>query len=132
MLQYHFGQDNVYFLPVSAQGENVRPLEETAEEPDQFTFLEPPEQPGELDRDSNGKVLNGSSLELGYPPNQKFAEYVFILPVTLLADHQSDSVSGGIESSLKTELIAPDNGNATAEGFPGNPEEQSSTVVSAE
>ena len=72
------------------------------------------------------------SLELGYPPNQKLAEYVFILPVTLLADHQSDAVSGGIESSLKTELIAPDNGNATVEESFGNPEEQVPTVVSTE
>ena len=132
MLQYHFGRDNVYFLPVSAQGENVRLLEEGAEEPDQFTFLEIPEQPGELNQDSNGEVQNSSSLELGYPPNQKLAEYVFILPVTLLADHQSDAVGEGIESSLKTELIAPDNGNATVEESFGNPEEQLPPVVSTE
>jgi len=132
MLQYHFGRDNVYFLPVSAQGENVRRLEEVEEEPDQFTFLEMPEQSSELNRDSNGEVQNSSSLELGYPPNQKLAEYVFILPVTLLADHQSDAVGEGIESSLKTELIAPDNGNATVEESFGNPEEQLPPVVSTE
>jgi hypothetical protein len=50
LAQQKFGKENVYFLPISAQGEN------------------------------------SDSLDLGHPPNQKFAEYLFLLPVVLTAE----------------------------------------------
>ncbi len=62
-LFHTFGQDNVYFLPVSAQGENGRPSEEG----------------------------NNGSVKLGHPPNQKLSEYVFVLPIALCAEQISAS-----------------------------------------
>jgi len=105
MLQHHFGQENVYFLPVSAQGENVlRPTEVEKKETDQFTFLDVPNQPNDSSENNHLHLEESSSPELGYPPNQKLAEYVFVLPVTLLADHQSEVIVDNHEVLSELEL----------------------------
>ena len=56
-----FGEENVYFLPVSAQGENSKIPEASEQE-------------------------NNGCVQLGHPPNQKLSEYVFVLPVALCAE----------------------------------------------
>jgi hypothetical protein len=56
MLYHVFGEANVFFLPVSAQGQ------------DQFFA---------------GPAGATADHRLGHPPNQKLSEYVFMLPVIL-------------------------------------------------
>ena len=120
MLQHHFGQENVYFLPVSAQGENViRSTEEENKDSDQFTFLDESDQLGNSDPNGHSSHQERNSTELGYPPNQKLAEYVFVLPVTLLADHQSEVSFDNQEVLSELEVGVPNaeyqgNGEANA------------------
>ncbi len=120
MLQHHFGQDNVYFLPVSAQGENViRSTEEDNKDSDQFTFLDEPDELSNSDPNGHSSHQERHSTELGYPPNQKLAEYVFVLPVTLLADHQSEVPFDNQEVLSELEIGVPNseyqgNGEANA------------------
>ena len=79
MLQHHFGQENVYFLPVSAQGENViRSTEEENKDSDQFTFLDESDQLGNSDPNGHSSHQERNSTELGYPPNQKFFWAIFL------------------------------------------------------
>ena len=99
MLQFYFGEENVYFLPVSAQGEEIANLQpengtngDTDENGNGDTEADEEEAEAPLLRLSSQteaprlEGANGSTNELGYPPNQKLAEYVFILPVVLLTD----------------------------------------------
>jgi hypothetical protein len=71
-LESVFGRDRVFFLPVSAQGADLKVDKSGAQQAAQ-------EHAGDGD----------DARKLGHPPNSKMAEYAFIVPIALaLRDRQ--------------------------------------------
>lgn len=68
ILKSSFGNDNTFFLPISARGEDNK---------DDKTNNDKPLENNENDNDKLDMI--------GHPPNQKLSEYVFALPIILTA-----------------------------------------------
>jgi hypothetical protein len=118
MLHFYFGEENVYFLPVSAQGEElngrVSGLAPAPPKPsdDEATVIEDEqEEDAPLLRLSNRahraespppapEPVDTDETALGYPPNQKLAEYVFISPVILLTEQYAPEAAEGQEEEV--------------------------------